>query len=355
MRTWHVYARHHNFGDYALGLGLRNIFEAYFPRPMIFELVDVHSLVFDAATVARLNASAQLMLVGGGGLIRGRGDQWLFKLPAAQLLDIAVPIVCYGLGYNNFPSEPEVGPQVIENLRALQAQALGFSVRNDGTQERLARLGFEAPEVPDPGFFVAGDYPRPPVPQPYVVVQLAYAIPGIREFSEVALVAALVPVIKFLRRRGYSVVLAPHVETDSRPTNLLLEALGHPAGVSTWPWHHLMRDENTREGLAYYQHAQFVIGMRGHAQICPIGLGVPVITIASHAKHTGLLAHLNLPSYAVGAAEPHAGDRLIEFVQVVEAERAALVERYLASLAGLRAAAKSYIEHLGAAFASRPD
>ena len=38
MRTWHVYARHHNFGDYALGLGLRTLFEQYFAVPTVFEL-----------------------------------------------------------------------------------------------------------------------------------------------------------------------------------------------------------------------------------------------------------------------------------------------------------------------------
>ena len=194
MRTWHVYTRYHNFGDYALGLGLRALFEQYFGEPSVFELHDAHTLSFDANLVAKLNTSADLLLVGGGGLIRGHGDRWLFQMPDAVISSVRVPMIFYGLGYNNFPDEPDISPAIVENLRRLQERALGFSVRNDGSQERLARLGLEAKEVPDPGFFVDGNYPLPPVRRPYVVLQIAHAIPGVREYSEANLVAELVPV-----------------------------------------------------------------------------------------------------------------------------------------------------------------
>src|SRR6186997_1841948 len=133
MRTWHVYARYHNFGDYALGLGLRGLFEQHLGVPSVFELHDAHTSSFDANLVAELNATADLLLVGGGGLIRGHGDRWLFRMPDDVIPSVQVPMVFYGLGYNNFPGEPDISPAILENLRSLQERALGFSVRNDGT------------------------------------------------------------------------------------------------------------------------------------------------------------------------------------------------------------------------------
>lgn len=350
MRTWHVYARYHNFGDYALGLGLRALFEQHFV-PSVFELHDAHTSSFEAAHVDAVNSRADLLLVGGGGLIRGKGDRWLFQMPDAVIPRVRVPMIFYGLGYNNFPGEPDISPAIVDNLRRLQEHALAFSVRNDGSQERLARLGLEFREVPDPGFFVDGDYPPPSLPQPYVVVQLAHAISGVRDYSEADLVAGLVPVARQLLQRGYHLLLAPHVARDEAPSRALMEALGHPPEISMWPWHHMLRDENTREGLAYYKHAAFVIGMRGHSQICPIGLGVPVITVVSHAKHAGLLDRLGLPPYVASVRAPDLAGELTELCRVVEAERAALVDQYQATLRHLHATARQFIEPLSRHFA----
>ena len=112
----------------------------------------------------------------------------------------------------------------------------------------------------------------------------------------------------------------------------------------------MLRDENTWEGLAYYKYAEFVIGMRGHAQICPIGLGVPIISLISHAKHTGLLDRLGLPPYMAKVSEPGFGGQLIEFSQIVEAEHESIVRQYRATLTSLRELARQFIEPLGVAF-----
>ncbi len=346
MNAWHVYARYNNFGDYALGVGLRNVLDRHFKPGLIFKLYDAHEIVFDDWPVQQLNSTANMLLVGGGGLIHGTGGEWLFRMRNHVVDKVRVPMVFYGLGYNLFPNEPSIGQPIIDNLKLLQERAISFTVRNDGTRERLAGLGFEAPEVPDPGFFVDGDYRPPPIPKPFVLMQLAFAIPKWRDYAESDLIAQVGPVIRSLLKRGYQVVLAPHTLGDDRLAIRLQAELGSPLGLHKWNWHHIMRDECTFEGLAYYKHARFVIGMRGHSQICPIGMGTPVIVIENHAKHKGLIAKLGIADLSVSLADRNLAGTLIELIQEVENGHDAISEDYLAKMAVMNAFIEQFLQDL---------
>ena len=311
MNAWHIYARYYNFGDCALGVGVRNVFCKYSKLNCLFKLVDTHDLEVDEKFVARLNESADLLLVGGGGLLygpRGRRDRWMFNLPTRLVTTVRVPMIFYSLGYNVFPGQADLGPEALENIRALQEHAVSFSVRNDGSRERLATLGISALEVPDPGFFVDDEYPFPGVPRPYVLLQLANDKPDYRQFDESLLLKGVQQVVRFLIGKEYTVVLAPHTRPDVELCVKLANAIQHP-NVRMWDLFHVLRDEHVLAGLSYYKHAAFVMAMRGHAQICPIGMTTPVISILNHAKHRGLLERLDVPSLAVEALDPALGEQ----------------------------------------------
>ncbi len=42
MDVWHAYARYYNFGDHALGVGVRNIMARYFSDRLLFRTIDCH-------------------------------------------------------------------------------------------------------------------------------------------------------------------------------------------------------------------------------------------------------------------------------------------------------------------------
>ena len=101
-------------------------------------------LSFDQQYVEWLNDNADLLMIGGGGFIMGQkkdtsGIALPFEIRLLQKLKI--PIVVYAIGYNLFYGE------TLRNARALSAliaqiQDLGglFSVRNDGSKERLGKI-----------------------------------------------------------------------------------------------------------------------------------------------------------------------------------------------------------------------
>jgi len=66
--------------------------------------------------------------------------------------------------------------------------------------------------------------------------------------------------------------------------------------------------------LDYYKNAEFVLAMRGHGQIVPIGLNVPVISLENHDKNIGLMRKLNLEYYNVNILEKELSVKIIEKV-----------------------------------------
>ncbi|MVB10067.1 Polysaccharide pyruvyl transferase [Caprobacter fermentans] len=293
----HAYARYFNFGDHALGLGVRRAFTKYFFEKCRFEIMDIHRTAMTRYEIDALNHRADLLLVGGGGLIHSADNKhWLFNLDNGLIDYLKCPTVFYALGYNQYYGQDSLtGKNDIElNLAALKAKALSFSVRNDTSKEKLAAMGFDFPEVPDPGFFVGCDHPAPDIKGKYVILQLAYDTPKWRGIETETFINNFKKIIQYLIGLDYTVVLAPHTFLDIKITKLVLEAVGN-SRVASWDLHEMIKDENTSRGLGYYQHADFVIAMRGHAQICPIGMGVPVISVATHYKNFGLMDKLGMP------------------------------------------------------------
>jgi polysaccharide pyruvyl transferase WcaK-like protein len=346
MNVWHLYARYYNFGDHGLGFGLRNVMARYFSDRLIFKTLDCHDTTLDATTIAKANRGADLLLIGGGGLIHEFNGKWLFDLPDALIPTVNVSMIFYGLGYNAFRGEKGIGPGVMENLRNLQAKAVSFSVRNDGSRERLAALGFDMPEVPDPGFFVGSDHPRPNVLGKYVLVQLANDMLPYRGFSDEKLIAGFRDVIFFLIHQGYSVVLAPHVRADIELCSRLLNAVGNSPKVRMWDWFYYLRDGNLSKGLGYYKHAEFVIGMRGHSQIFSIGMGTPVISVVNHDKNKGLLAKLKVTPLCVEVADEDLADRLIEIICEVQLRRDRISSEYALAMDAMTESTRGYVQTL---------
>ena len=313
----HAFAQHYNFGDYALAYGVQNIFTKYLTPYARFVSSDVHTTIYDKKQIEHVNAISDIFLIGGGGLIQTWDNPfWLFNMSTDDIKYLKVPMVFYGLGYNNFANTP-LSPEAVENIKALSNAAISFSVRNDGSKERLSTLGLDFPEVPDPGFFVDGNHPRPNIKRQYVMVQLAYDSQKERQTDTNAFINNILKICEFLLKKHYHVILAPHCYPDIDISKQILDTINNKY-CTMWDWFEIIKENNTIVGLGYYKYADFVIAMRGHAQICPIGMNVPVVSIINHPKHLGILKTLNLEQYAVMVNEPHFSDRVIEIIETIK-------------------------------------
>lgn len=126
---------------------------------------------------------------------------------------------------------------------------------------------------------------------------------------------------------NFTIVLAPHCYPDIEISQKIYKNVDNEKCIM-WDWFRIIRQDNITEGLGYYKHAYCVIAMRGHAQICPIGMLTPVISICNHPKHYGILNKLNIKDYAFSTQDEYLSLRVIEKVKELKKHRDIIIKKY---------------------------
>jgi len=315
MKILHTYCLNYNLGDHALGMGVKNVLRHFLDVDFIAE-TNLQGQVFDDYFIDVVNNRFDLLVIGGGGIIHGAhwpaGWFWLIKKEDIQKLHI--PFIVYGAGYNYFRGEADIPERGIEHLWETQSRSLYFSVRNDGSHERLlTQTGIDADVVADPGFWVSlnRNYHRP-IREKFVVVQLADDKPAFRfgtRQNRAAFIDHMRTIVEYIASR-YSVIMAPHVLAD---VSICKEVAAGIENVNLWDFGSYAFDR-VHECLGYYQYADFVLAMRGHGQILPLGFGIPVISLDTHEKNLGLMRNLGMENYNVAVNDSCFLDKVITLV-----------------------------------------
>jgi hypothetical protein len=243
MNIFHLYAQDYNVGDHLLAVGVQSMFLRWFEPRILFRSFDIHTTILDQVFIDRINNEADLLLIGGGGLIHGI-DRWMLHLDDELIETIKKPIIVFGVGYNFFRGEDCFSPILKNSLQLMAKKALSFSVRNDGSQDKLMGYGLYFPEVSDPGFFI--DYfPSKKSYGDYVIVQLANDLRPNRGFHDEfnASIAALIKKIS----EKYTVILIPHLEVDEVLNDEVFSLLEGPQNVFKLPWHQCICREHLPE------------------------------------------------------------------------------------------------------------
>ncbi len=166
---WHVGAWANNYGDRILQVGNTNILREHCSREELrFVYIDTQKTYFSDALIEKMNAEADLLYIGGGGLIFHRPmdcshSGWQFNIDTNNISKIKIPIAVYGIGYNKFPYDEHVFPlSMWKNLGTMINRADFFSVRNEGTYNELMKHSVAVDMdkvciVPDAGMFVKPD------------------------------------------------------------------------------------------------------------------------------------------------------------------------------------------------------
>ncbi|MNZ13561.1 Polysaccharide pyruvyl transferase [compost metagenome] len=329
MRILHAYCLNYNIGDYALGIGVKNLLREYLPVDLIAE-TNLQGTVFNEYFIEQVvNKNYDLLVVGGGGVIHGAHwpNGWFWMIKEDLISRINIPFIVYGVGYNYFKDEggiPEIGRS---HLKETLRRAAYFSIRNDGSVSRFAeQIGVTVPEIPDPGFHInlKKEYSCNES-SPFVLIQLANDKPEHRFGSlerRARFVSEMRAVTSHLSGK-YKVIFAPHVYEDislSKEVSMGIE------NTEVWDFSRYAFD-NCAESLGLYQSAEFVLAMRGHGQIVPIAFNTPVISLENHPKHSGLMQKLGLGEYNVSLEAADFIGELLGKVAALEAGKADYIEK----------------------------
>jgi len=332
LKVWHIYVMNENFGDNVLGEGVKNLFktELNIQRHSISSF-NIFKLDWNNPNLIRkINKSVDLIIIGGGGLISGNGG-FYFRMNRALIKNIKTPMVFYSLGYNRFRGEPHFNDETLLSLRETRDRAIFFSTRRDGSMKMLKERSFIVKDSPDPAFWLAPSYSQF-IKKPYVIMNLAGDVHRYR-FNEGNYVtiweflSQIEKIVKFLLKKNYKVLFALHRMDDLLMKNV---ADKFPQNVYSWDWRNILG--NTNIGLGYYKHAYASIGMRGHSQIIPIGLGVPTISLGQQEKNIGLMRKLGLAEWNIEIGDPDLGLKVCNKFEELEGKRNMLREYYKSKL-----------------------
>jgi polysaccharide pyruvyl transferase WcaK-like protein len=317
MKILHTYCLNYNIGDYALGIGLKNLLREHLEVEFIGD-TNIQGREFNEYYINEVvNKRYDLLVIGGGGIIHGSHwpNGWFWLIEKDLIKQIKIPFIVYGVGYNYWEEEGGIPERGTAHLNETIKYATYFSVRNDGSAKRiLKQTGIDAPSIPDPGFHINlnTDYLRE-IKEPYVIIQIANDKPESR-FGSLENRTTFIDDMREVSEKlseNYKVLLAPHVPDDVSISNEVAKDL--PL-VDVWDFGYFAFD-HCQESLGYYKYADFAIAMRGHGQIVPIAFNTPVIALENHPKHKGLMEGLNLLEYNIKIGEPCFKQNLLDCIE----------------------------------------
>lgn len=346
-RIYHYCGPLRNVGDQALVESIRTNLLKLSDKPIHFITQDLKlNQPINNEIVNYINNYTDMLLVGGGGMIMpGDGfdteSGWQFNISIENLLKIKVPIVVYAIGYNMFPGDKNINTQTVTHLQTTQRLSKLFSVRNNGTKDKLVKLGLKVAEVvPDPGMFVEStNVTLPGIKSTDKLVCINWAGDRVEKrwlnSDYGTTISAFISALRQVQKHTpFEILFMNHVfKYDTYWASILGSILRqHWHSLEDMhPWLYPEQQVYAPYIAGIYKRADVSIGMRGHACIIPWGQGTATIAFGSHpktsffAKDTGCFYvdfQCNNLIYsltkALNEGQPDQQQKLAEFRQVFD-------------------------------------
>ncbi|WP_374412872.1 polysaccharide pyruvyl transferase family protein [Novosphingobium colocasiae] len=319
--------RNGNAGDTALFAATRLLFENHLGRQDWIKL-PVRSTV-RPADVERINRHAKAVLVGGGGLIipdsvSASQSGWQWNIALADLKRLEVPLVLSAVGYNTFHGQSAFAQKFAEHVTETVSRAAFVGLRNTGSIRSLAAhlpddLAAKLRFQPCPTTVLGKLLPRyaqsgATARGRHLSINLAYDRAERRFNGKVEeCVAEIADAARHLASQGWRVTVALHDPRD-RFFLPLLRNSGLRFDVVD------IAHARLPAILAFYQGVDLTIGMRGHGQMVPFGLGGMIFTLSSHPKMNYFLEDIGQTQWGVDIRTPGFRDALIAGMEAVIAD-----------------------------------
>ena len=327
MKVLHVASFRGNIGDNANHAGFRPWFEALAGKPITwteFEIRDVYrkTRAFDASFAAEANA-ADLVVIGGGNYfelwVKDSPTGTSISLPDDVMAAIKTPLFINALGVDDAQGYTD---ETLGRFRKFLGRLLAsdqylVSVRNDGAMAALKAHAGDLPlekilHLPDGGFFAPYGPAAVRKDGPLVGINLAgdmleQRFPGEGAHTPETFLQEMADSLAALwqARPETRFILFPHIFRDLAVYADLLARLPDQ-----------LRRDQVRvaaydSGLAAaetafgeYAACDAVLGMRFHANVVPIGRGVPTIGLYCYDQVKRLYDELEAPDGMVDVSRP---------------------------------------------------
>lgn len=317
---WHLGAWAWNYGDRVLQIANTDILRSRCKKNLKFVYIDTQKTYFSDNLINKMNSEADLLYIGGGGLVFHRPEDnshsgWQFNIDIGALDKIKIPMVAYGIGYNLFPNGDPVFPQkVSDHIQKTIDKCSFFSVRDEGSYEALRghQINMDKVDiVPDAGMFVRSyPYFRKCLDNNKLKIGVNWATDrweqrfgGIKTATK--RMEFLFKLLKEIAEKyDAQIYLIDHLLHEARNKHSKSEM--HKIAKNILSDRVCVMYEETKEELFppfdylaplftdIYRQMDLTLGMRGHANIIPFGQNVPCIGLGSHNKIKWFLEQIGM-------------------------------------------------------------
>jgi len=323
-----------NAGDTLLFLAVRKLFDDV-NGSNHWKLERLWDEITDA-TVGRLNKRSKGIIVGGGGLLlrdtnANQKSGWQWSCSVDQLRQIQVPIVIFAIGYNRFRNQEDFDPIFKEHIQETVSQSLFFGLRNHGSiraltpyleDSQISKLKFQ----PCPTTILSYLYPEK-VSQlleqgkQELTLNMSFDRRQLRfGLDEDKILTSIARAMKWANQKGWKINLAVHCPGDDNIEPWLLNEQVTFHKVQ-------LRGKPPEEVLNFYSKMPLTIGMRGHSQMIPFGMGNAIISLISHDKLGFFLEDIDHPEWGINVHSQNIEDELIEKIQFIDTHRLLVKEQ----------------------------
>lgn len=317
MRILHLASFHGNIGDVAnhesMYVNLQKLFQCALEidkLEMRLFYRNAQKMYFDEQFAETVN-QYDLLILGGGNFFELCWDYSVtgttVNISEEILRKIKTPIFINGVGIDLAKGYSEAN---IEKFRAFlnnifSLNKVFFTVRNDGSrdiiEQYLPEFSSRILTIPDSGFFIndnaiISEYKRIENKK-YIGFNIAIDMQEIRysKRSYEEFLSDLSHTINKLldEHEDLYIYLFPHIQSDYLAIVDLLKYVNNyytRTRISIAP---LIVDREL-ETFKLYKECELVVGMRNHATICAIGLGIPSFGMISYRKPELIYNDLNL-------------------------------------------------------------
>lgn len=266
-----------------------------------------------------VNRHARAVVIGGGGLFlsdtnRNPNSGWQWNCPVGVLEAIDVPIIVFAVGYNRFRGQEEFSDIFTRHLNLLAEKSAFFGIRNTGSIKALTR-------------YLREDLKSKPVfqPCPTTLLKTIYDLPSVDPFtrgkrlainvaadrsglrfagSEHSIYNAMAHSLKWAQQNGWRVTVLLHYRGDDCIIPYLTDS-GVAFDVVD------LEAKPNKAILDFYAAMPLTLGMRGHSQMIPFGVGNQIISLISHDKLGWFLDDIGHPEWGVDVASDALADKII--------------------------------------------
>lgn len=309
-----------NVGDVANHEGFYHQFKQLFPEDITIKKLEIRKFYkrwneqkFDMDFADYVN-QFDIFIIGGGNFFELCWDYsatgTTIDISPEVLQSINIPILINGMGMDD--NKGITQSNILKFKKFLnglfEKENVFFTVRNDGSLKIVHKYFKEFADhihrIPDHGFFLhETDYMAPfqSINGDNIGFNIALDMANIRynnigygRFLEIM----AIQMNRLLSETDSNIYLFPHIQSDYTAILDLIKLLKDEyvrTRISITPIV-LGRELDT---FKYYKDCKFIFGMRFHANVCAISLGIPTLGLISYPKHGNLYDEIGMPDRKV--------------------------------------------------------